>query len=341
MAGTVARRVGKIIALLVALVVAIGAAVAYIHREDINDYFLASSFEPSPRVAEIQRELAFTPAGDRVFLASQPTLSDREKFAVWCAKVDHSEGGHVLGCYAERRIHLFDVTDERLDGIVEVTAAHELLHATFARMKPSERDELSKRLVEVYEELSQDSPELAERMSVYEQLSDASFANELHSVLGTEVSDLPDWLEEHYAQWFNDRAMIVEWYNSYHSVFTELTTEAERLGAELDSLRADIESRSAAYDEAVRQFNDDAADFRERNENYEFSGNRELFEQIRDSLLTRQHELETTLKGIQDDTDHFNELREQLIALNDISVELNEVLDSNLPTPTTEPESDH
>ena len=35
----------------------------------------------------------------------------------------------VLGCYANREISIFNVTDQRLDGIREVTAAHEMLHA--------------------------------------------------------------------------------------------------------------------------------------------------------------------------------------------------------------------
>lgn len=324
------------VALLASLTV--GAAVAYVYRGDIRDAIVASTFEASPRVDEIAKAIDPTPLGQRTFFASQPTIGGREQFAEWCAGVDHSEQGHVLGCFANRKIHLFEVTDERLHGIVEVTAAHELLHAAFSRLGESERLALSKSLRATYEELTTADPELKERMSVYEQLSDTAFANELHSVFGTEVSALPAELEEHYAKYFDDRQSILDMYDSYHSVFTELTARAEALGSELEALRADIEARTNVYDDAVRQFNDDAAEFKARNERYEFSGKKELFDATRDELMRRQAELESQLEGLRADTDRFNSLREELIALNDVSTQLNEVLDSQLPAPTTRPD---
>ena len=340
MAESLGKRVGKWIAFALVLIVAAGGVVAYACRGEISDYFLASSFEPSKRITELQHEIALTPTGDRVFLASQPTIGGRDQFSQWCSEVEHTEQGHVLGCFADRRIRLFEVTDERLQGVVETTAAHELLHAVFTRLSDGDRTALSKKLEREYQVLAEKDPEFKERMSLYEGLSKASFANELHSVLGTEVADLPQDLEEHYAHWLKDRTRIVDWYDSYHSVFTELSQEADGLSAELESLRSDIESRSADYDAAVKQFNLDAADFKARNERYEFSGKEDLFNEIRAELLARQQALEVTVQGIQADIDRFNELRERLIELNGISVELNDVLDSKLPTPSPAPQSE-
>lgn len=319
---------------------AAGAVFAYVNRGDIRDAFLASTFEASPRIDEISAAIDPTPLGKRIFFASEPTIGGREEFSNWCAGVDHSEEGHVLGCFAHRKIHLFEVSEPRLEGIVEVTAAHELLHAAFSRLRPAERFELSKDLRRDYERLVEGDTDLEERMGVYEQLSDSAFANELHSVLGTEVSDLSPKLQAHYAKYFVNRDEILELYESYHSVFTELTERATALGSELDALRADIEARTAAYDEAVRQFNEAAADFKARNERYEFSGKKELFDSIRDGLLAQQAQLEITLDGLRADTDRFNALRQELIDLNDVSSQLNEVLDSQLTAPTTRPDSD-
>lgn len=341
MAGRTNRRIGQIIAIVVVLILGAAAVVAYEYRGDIRDHFTAAGYDPSERIQEISDVTEFTPTGERVFLASRPTITDRERFSRWCADVDHSEEGHVLGCFASNRIHLFNVTDERLDGIVEVTAAHELLHATYSRLTNKERADLTETLNSAYTELIETDHSLKERMSVYEQLSPASFANELHSVLGTEVRDLPAALEDHYAQWFEDRGQILDWYDSYHSVFTKLSDEADRLSAELEALRADVEQRSSDYDAAVRQFNEDAANFKARNERYEFDGQAELFNQTRDELLSRQESLGVTLAQLQADTDRFNALRDELIALNDVSVELNDVLDSNLTAPTEEPDASH
>lgn len=340
MANGVGKRIRQWFAAVVVIALFAGLIAAYFNRTAINDSFAAWGFTPSGRIAAIHHAIDLTPEGDRIFLASRPTVGGREEFSKWCANVDHSEHGHVLGCYADKRIHLFEVTDERLAGIVEVTAAHELLHAAFARLSTSERTRISKELRAEYERYAAVDPDFAERMSVYSHLSATGFANELHSVFGTEIGELSPELEQHYARWLGDRAGIVQMHESYRSVFNELTAQVKSLTAELEELRADIEKRNAAYDDDVRRFNTDATDFKARNERYEFSGNEELFNEIRADLLRRQTELGERLAALQADTERFNEMREQLLALNSVSVELNSALDSSLPTPTARPESE-
>lgn len=335
MAGSVGKRIAQGVAVTLAIAVAVGGLVAYSYRGEIQDHFLATSFTPSERVEQVRTGIELNASGDRIFLASQPTIGGREDFNRWCAGVDHTEEGHVLGCYADRRIRLFEVTDQRLTGVVETTAAHELLHAAWARMSQDERASLSRTLIAEYEELAKRDEDFKQRMSVYESLSATAFANELHSVFGTEVRDISPTLEEHYRSWFTDRAVIVNWYEGYHGVFTELKAEADRLSAELEALRADIEQRSANYDIAVQQFNVDAADFKQRNEHYEFSGDKELFDSLRAQLLDRQAGLDSVRQEIQADTDRFNDIRARLLELNDVSLELNDFLDSTLAAPET------
>lgn len=334
MAVSTGKRIGQWIAVVLVIAVLAGGAVAYLNRTEIRDYFVASTFQPSNRISEVQQEIALTPRGDRVFLASEPTIGGREEFSKWCEKVEHTEQGHVLGCFADRRIRLFEVTDTRLEGVVQVTAAHELLHAAWARMGDDERNRVTEMLTAEYDSRAAADPAFKERMSVYENLSKSAFANELHSVFGTEVAELPEELETHYKEWLTDRAQIVRWYDAYHSVFTELSDEAAKLTTELEALRTDIEARSTAYDNDVKKFNSDAAEFKARNELYEFSGKQELFESIRQGLLTRQQSLESTLEGIQADTDRFNTMRERLVELNEISTELNDVLNSAPSAPS-------
>ena len=335
MAGTVGKRVAQGFAAVLVLAVAAGGLLAYVHRSEISDHFTASSFEASARVEQVRGEIELTASGDRIFMASQPTIGGRDEFNKWCAGVDHAEEGHVLGCFADKRIRLFEVTDQRLTGVVETTAAHELLHAAWIRMSQDERSELSKVLIAEYDALVETDEEFKQRMSVYESLSSSAFANELHSVFGTEVAHLSPALEEHYSSWFTDRQVIVGWYDGYHGVFVQLKAEAERLSSELEALRAEIEDRSATYDIAVQQFNADAAEFKARNERYEFSGNKPLFDTLRGELLARQEGLDAVRQEIQADTDRFNAMRSQLMDLNDVSVELNDVLDSKFTEPTT------
>ncbi len=46
----------------------------------------------------------------------------------------------ILGCYnpSSRDIYIYNVTNSELDGVKEVTAAHEMLHAAWERLSESE-----------------------------------------------------------------------------------------------------------------------------------------------------------------------------------------------------------
>ncbi len=308
-----------------------------IYKQEISDTFRALTFDPSPRAVEVLDAIELTPGGERLFLASRPTVDGSQHFNAQCAEVDHSEQGHVLGCYVNQRIRLFDVQDERVTGIVEVTAAHELLHAAYARLGERDRQALARELRDVFDELSANDPALAERMAVYEHLSPAAFANELHSVLGTEVRELPESLEAHYAQWFSDRAGLIDRFEAFHSVFAEFSAQAEAIELEMSTLRRDVEARSAEYEAEVKRFNGDAAVFQARNERFEFSDDVDGFERIRSELSERRDWLQAMQEGLQADIEHYNALREQLRELGRLSTDLDQQLDSTLAPPTTRP----
>jgi hypothetical protein len=319
-------------ALLVASMLA-AAGVAYLHRQEISDHFAAQNFSPSAEVSELADRLDLTDSGRRVFFASRPTLDASQNFNAQCSDVEHSEGSHVLGCFSNGTIHLFKVTDARLDGIVEVTAAHELLHAVFSRLSTEEKTDLAQRLREAYDGLAAADPALAQRMAVYEGLSDIGFANELHSVLGTEVRVLPDWLEQHYAQSFNDRALIIDFFDAYHAVFVQLQARADELQQVMAELRESIESRSAAYDAAVKQLNAEIADLNRRNSAFEFSDREEEFWAIRNELQARSAALQQDLATLQADIARYEEMRLELVQLGAVNDELNQNLNSNLAPP--------
>src|SRR6185295_11567695 len=78
-----------------------------------------------------------TPDTRRLFYVYHPVLEDKQAFNSHCTD---SEKTIVLGCYISRTgIYLYDVTDSRLNGVEQVTAAHETLHAAYERLSSSER----------------------------------------------------------------------------------------------------------------------------------------------------------------------------------------------------------
>lgn len=334
---SVKKVIARVLVILILLAIGAGATVAYLHRQQINDHFAAQKFEAPAAIVELTDKLQLTEAGHRIFWASEPTLDASQTFNEQCAQVDHSEDGHILGCYTKSRIHLFEVSDERLDGIVEVTAAHELLHAAFARLGDSERASLVRKLNRLYDELAPEDPELAQRMSVYSNLSKTAFANELHSVLGTEQRDLPDWLEEHYATWFQDRDVILDFFDNYHAVFNQLKQRADELEGEMTQLRSDVEARSAAYDAAVRQFNSEWETFIARNEAFEFSDNPDEFYRLRDDFYARRDALGAEMRSLNADIERYEQMRAEMLELSELNHELEQQLDSDLAPPAPAP----
>lgn len=337
MAASAKKITSRVLTCLLLLVLLAGGTAAYLHRQQINDHFAAQRFEPSAQIVSLTDDLQLTEAGHRIFWASAPTLDASQNFNQQCANVDHSEDGHILGCFTGGRIHLFEIKDERLNGIVEVTAAHELLHATFSRLGDGDRDVLVRKLNALYDELAPEDPELEERMSVYSGLSKTAFANELHSVLGTEQRELPDWLEQHYAEWFTDRGVILDYFDSYHAVFTQLKQRATELETEMAALRSDVEARSAAYDAAVEQFNNEWANFVARNDAFEFSNDPDEFYRLRDDFYSRRDTLGETMRGLNADIDRYEEMRTELLQLSELNHELEQQLDSALAPPAPAP----
>ncbi|MEB4616204.1 hypothetical protein [Leucobacter sp. M11] len=322
--------------LLVLALLAVGVFYVVTKRQELQDRFEAANYEPSARVLQVIDRLALSDSGELIFLASKPTVESSQRFNQQCKDVSHSDDGHVLGCYADGRIHLFEVADERLSGVVEVTAAHELLHASFARLSEAEVSTLMPQLETAYADLSTEDPALKERMDLYAHLGRSAFANELHSVLGTEVASLPAELEQHYKTWFSDRSGVVNLFNRYHGVFVELQEQTEALETEMKQLAESIQQRSDAYTAELEAYDQDLASFKTRNANYEFSNAPWEFDQIRTELGLRRDWLEGERSALNADIDRYNGLREQLAALSETSAELDRTIDSNLAPPASE-----
>lgn len=330
MAETSHRALRRVVTVIVVSLIAVAGVFAYSNKQFLNDVWAANTFQPTAEITSLKQSLALTDQGNRVFLASHPTLDDAEQFNTNCAGVDHAEDGHILGCFAQDRIHLFNIQDERLAGIVEVTAAHELLHAVFQRIQGPARDDLVNKLISLYDEMKVSHPALAERMSVYEHLSRTSFANELHSVFATEAWPLPAWLEQHYAAWFADQQIISTFYNSFHGTFEDLYARSEALSAELESIRVDVEARREAYREAVEIYNAELADFKQRNEAYEFSSNPAEFYLLLDDFDARRAALNAEVDALNAEIARYETLRAELNKLSELNRELQSQMSAEL-----------
>jgi len=310
--------VGSLIVVLMFAVV----IVAFQQRGNIRDLFVVWNYEAPAAIEGYIERSTMTERGAFVFKASVPEIGDAATVNDRCSA--HEPGVGVLGCFVstDRSILLYDVTDDRLDGIEEVVAAHELLHAAWYRMSAAERSEVGALLTVAAE--GQDEA-FQERMAVYTGLPESGRLNELHSIIGTEVAEIPSALEDYYAEWFTDRAALVQLHLTSNAVFEDIQERTDALVAELDTLRDGIDADSEKYNSGYDTLNGDIEAFNRRADSGEFDST-EAFNRERFALLSRQRELDLLYDDIQKRIDTFDARQLELKELNAQVAELNEGL---------------
>jgi hypothetical protein len=317
---------GRVVAIIfasllnIALVVAI--AIVAFNPQRLVDQVAFWQFEPSDEVARYAEQSTMTDEGRFLFYASHPSIERDEAFDAICAT--HVEDVGVLGCYVhrEKRIYLYDVDDDRLAGIEEVVAAHEMLHAAWDRMSPQEQRRLE-RLLEAEVAARADDAELARTLEFYAAAEPGERANELHSILGTEYGDLGEELEAHYATYFADRVALVTLHERSNAVFVQQRAAIDALVAQLEALSAAIDADYAVYNTGYDQLNAGILDFNARAEAGDFDS-LAGFNAERSALMARQAELDALYASIDTRVAEYDALVAQLDDLNAQVDELNQ-----------------
>lgn len=295
-------------------------------RQWVVDAIAYHQYEPTAAVRQIATESKMTDDAKFTFYASRPEVQSSDLFNANCERKEADSP--ILGCYSARRIYIFDVTDERLDGIETVTAAHEMLHAAWERLPESERTRLTPLLEAAYGRLTNE--DLKARMDYYGKAEPGQSINELHSIIGTEYESIGPELEAYYGQYFTNRVALVNLHEEVEAVFDELKLEAKELVARIDQLASSINKRTAAYNADVAQLNADVAAFNVRAQRQGGFTSQSEFEAALAQLNARQSQLEAVKRSIQADIVMYNSLVAQLDAINAESADLNKSLDSTL-----------
>jgi hypothetical protein len=224
---------------LVGLLVLLGGAFA--QRQAIADWFRLRGYEPPELVSQLASDTSMTDEGRHLFYVNRPVIASGQVFTDECPK--GGEKTVVLGCYIgnDGGIYLYDITDERLDGVEQVTAAHEMLHAAYRRLSDDERKRIDALLTEYYENQLSDQ-RILDTIESYKKSEPGELANEMHSIFATEVADLPAELETYYRQYFTDRSKVIAYTQRYQAEFTSRRTQVAAYDAQLKSLKQQIDS---------------------------------------------------------------------------------------------------
>ena len=335
------RRVGGIVAAvsIVVQVAVLGAgAWALVNRAAVRDWLVVGKFASSATLEQYVVDSGMSSAGRFYLLAAKPELLTSMAFNKACPRKE--TGVAVLGCYVPStdRIHLLDITDPAFDTMEPVVAAHEMLHAVWARFDDAERERVAAAVEASYRAVN--DPVLTERLSVYEDASGEIDVEELFAVLGTEVALVNDELSAVFDRYFDKRGVVVGLAVEASTVISTIVDEISRVSAELVALETSIAADRATYEEGVADLSSDIAKFNRHAAKPGYYQSQSTFDSDRNALKKRQKKLDKLRVSINEDIDTFNQLVAQLETLNSQAMALNKALGVDVSamspvTPTT------
>jgi hypothetical protein len=187
-------------------------------------------------VIELAREASLSRRARTLFAGNNPQIRDKGNFARDCP-LPESDDTFALGCYDSfsQDIAVLRVERPDLAGVMPVTAAHEMLHAAYEELRRKARKKIDSMIEDFL--VATPQPDIEAELEVY---SARDRANEVHSLIGTEVRVLTPALEKYYDKFFDDRAAVVTLFEGYEAVFKALEVRFATLTYELAALNEQL-----------------------------------------------------------------------------------------------------
>lgn len=305
----------------------LAVGLGFVFRQDLIDWYILRSYDPPASIEKITQTNTMTSLGKRYFYVSRPTIARSSLFNEKCRNGLSTEFSIVLGCYISNDgIYLYKVTDDRLEGIIEVTAAHEMLHSAYDRLNNEEKNNVNKMLEDAYKDITDER--LIKTVEQYKKQDPSSIPNELHSILGTEVKDLPAGLEKYYKRYFLNRSAVTSLSSNYESEFKSRQDKEKQIGLQLSGLKVEIDSAQSLANQKRNQLLND----RENLDSLLADGNTNEYNQRVDSFNQRVIAYNLIVRQIQSKINEYNSL---LAQYNEISIEINDLYKSIDSRPKT------
>lgn len=251
------------------ILIVILAATAWFKQDALFDAWRLRNYDAPAEISRLADATTMTPDARRLFYVYRPILEDKGSFNQHCS---NSEQTIVLGCYVEHQgIYLYNISDQRLNGVIEVTAAHEMLHAAYDRLSDKERQRVDRLTAQVADTIIDER--LKSTIENYRKKDASVVPNELHSILATELRDLPPDLEAYYGRYFTNRKTIVDLADRYKQAFTERENQVKSIDKKLASLKSQIDALNSSLESQQAALQASYADLQQKRS----SGNVEAY----------------------------------------------------------------
>jgi hypothetical protein len=233
--------------------------------KSISDSIKLAKYQAPPQIAQLAQATKMTDKGRRLFYLTNPQVKPKTEGLQACRSAGSSDQTNTLGCYIPAKgIFILEVNDQRLQGVMETTAAHEMLHVAYQELSIEEQNILNQQLQKSFDQLK--DQKLQDILDIYKQHDPSSILGELHSRLGTQYADLSPELEKHYRNYFSDRSTVVALSKNYGQAFAQLETKANKIERQLLALKANIERLEAQAKEQRAALNTPPASADQRDE---------------------------------------------------------------------------
>jgi hypothetical protein len=214
----------------------------YLNAQALSDWVALRDYTPSAPVKSLAAQDTMTNYATHIFYVNHPNLeSDASQFRTDCGE---NEQTIVLGCYhsSQAGIFVYNVTEARLAGVQQVTAAHEMLHAAYDRLGSKDKSTINSQLMDYYNNHLTDQ-RVKDTIDAYRQTEPKDLVDEMHSIFGTEVAVLPAPLESYYAKYFTSRHAVTDFAAAYENEFTSREAQIKIYDAQLASLKSLIQTQ--------------------------------------------------------------------------------------------------
>lgn len=235
-------RLAKILWALVAVLL---IATAVLQNQAIADWWKLRGYDPPAAVVQLADDTTMTSKARHLFYLNHPGIEAKSAFANNCPS--GTEKTIVLGCYksGENGMYILSVSDPRLHGVEQVTAAHETLHAAYNRLSAKDKNYVNG-LLENYYQHDLTDQRIKATLKAYQTSEPGEQLNEMHSIFGTEVANLPAPLETYYKQYFTNRSKVAAYAAQYQFAFTSRQAQVSKDDAQLAAWKKQITTDEAA-----------------------------------------------------------------------------------------------
>ncbi|HJP96228.1 MAG TPA: hypothetical protein VJ843_02550 [Candidatus Saccharimonadales bacterium] len=272
-------------------------------RQPFLDWQAIRTYQAPAAVSKLASDDTMTDQAKKYFYINHPAIEDRANFNKHCP--NNSEQSVVLGCFLGDRagIYLFSVTDPELHGVEQVTAAHEMLHQAYQRLGSAERTKINKLLENYYKSGLTDSG-IKDQVKLYQKSEPGAMDDEMHSLFGTEATNLPPELEDYYKQYFTKRSTVAAFYTSYQSAFTERKQQIASYDSQLNEIKPQIDSLESSLEQQKSALNT----MQNQMDAYKSSGNYDAYNGLVPAYNAKVNTYNTDLESLKSNIARYNDI---------------------------------